>query len=84
MLPDWVTTDSGLSSDADLRSLQLRWLRDEIWMRRAVLTVGLLLSGLNVGILFVAPSAVSLAAGATSLIGLPLAYFFGRGIRTRL
>ena len=83
VLPDWVTTASGLSSDADLRSLQLRWLRDEIWMRRAVLCVGLLIPAVNVGILLVAPSTVSLAAGAASLLGVPLAYFFGRGSRRR-
>jgi hypothetical protein len=82
--PDWVIRDAGLSSDDDLRDLQLRWLADEIWMRRLVLCVALLIQTLGVGVMFIAPSTASLiGAGVTSMIALPLAYFFGRGLRSR-
>jgi hypothetical protein len=79
MAPEWLRPDATLSSDADLRRLQLRWLTDELWMRRIVLGVAIVLPSGGVAALLVAPSAHTLVgACAGSVAGPPLAYFFGR------
>jgi hypothetical protein len=75
----WPLVDIGLSSDEDLRQLQLQWLRDELWMRRLVLIVAATLPLIGVIIATVTPSVSwMLGLGAGSSIALPLAYFFGR------
>jgi hypothetical protein len=82
--PEWLRKDVGLSSDPELRRLQLRWFGDEIWMRRLVLGVALVTHTMSLVCLAVAPSLPSAAAaGVCSLISLPVVYFFGRGRQRR-
>lgn len=76
----WFPENFVLSADPELRQLQLQWLRDEIWMKRLVF--GVVLAHPPLGFVAVALSQSQLsvvAAVATSLVTLPLAYFFGRG-----
>lgn len=79
MPPEWLRPNAGLSSDEDLRRLQLRWLTDDLWMRRLVLAVAILLPSAGLVAVILSPSVLSaVGAGAGSLVALPLAYFFGR------
>jgi hypothetical protein len=81
--PDWVKHNSELAADADLRLLQLRWAKDDIWMRRVVFTLAILVALGSIVYTVVEPSAHALAlAGGTTLIGVPMAYFFGRRARS--
>lgn len=34
MPPEWFQKNARLASDEELRSLQLRWARDDLWIRR--------------------------------------------------
>jgi hypothetical protein len=82
MDPAWLGKDFGLSTDPDLRQLQIRWLRDNIWMRRVVLGFSLICPAVAIVVFIAWPSVPSIAgAGASWLVSAPLAYFFGRGLR---
>jgi hypothetical protein len=77
--PDWVKHNSTLATDADLRLLQLRWAKDDIWMRRVVFALAILVSLGSIVYTIVSPSTgAAEVAGGTSVVGLPVAYFFGR------
>ncbi len=79
MPPDWVKHNSGLATDADLRLLQLRWAKDDIWMRRVVLVFAVLVSLGSIVYTIISPSTGAAAvAGGTTVLGVPVAYFFGR------
>jgi hypothetical protein len=75
VLPDWDCKNTGLSSDDDLREQQLRWLRDDIWMRRLVFGVALLGSLIGIAAPFMSMSP-ALLAGADLPVLAMLAYFF--------
>jgi hypothetical protein len=84
MDPAWLRQDFGLSADPDLRQLQIRWLRDNIWMRRIVLGFALVCPVVAIAVFVAWPSATSIAgAGVSSIVSVPLAYFFGRSGRAR-
>jgi small neutral amino acid transporter SnatA (MarC family) len=77
-----VKHNSKLATDADLRQLQLRWAKDDIWMRRVVFALAVLLSIGSIVYAILSPSTGAAAiAGGTTVVGVPVAYFFGR--RTR-
>lgn len=78
MQPAWLEEDA-LASDADLRELQLRWMRDELWMRRIAFSAwAVALLALMVA-LTVQRSGIAATAGAASgLLTAPVAYYFGR------
>jgi hypothetical protein len=44
MPPDWLQSDFDLSSDLELRRLQIRWAKDDVWMRRLAFCVSLLIA----------------------------------------
>jgi hypothetical protein len=78
-----VKHNAKLATDADLRLLQLRWAKDDIWMRRVVFVLAILVSLGSIVYTVVAPSPGTVAvAGGTTLIGVPMAYFFGRRTRS--
>lgn len=80
MPPAWVRSGFGPSTDQDLRELQLRWFRDDLWMRRLIFLVCIAAFVTSLVILlFGSPStwATGLAAG-TGLVSGPAAYYFGR------
>lgn len=80
--PEWVDPDARLSTDHDLRRQQLRWIADDIWMRRVVLCLVAMLPLAGAACFFVSPSlGTGLGVGTTALAALPLAYFFGRPAR---
>jgi hypothetical protein len=83
MPPTWVHQEHGLSSDPALRELQRRWLLDELWIRRLVMGMVLLVQLAGLGLLLIDPSVERLAGvGTTSLTAIPVWYFFGERRRS--
>jgi hypothetical protein len=81
---DWIQQGASLSSDDDLRQLQLRGLRHELWMRWLVLGGALLLPTAGMAALFVAPGHGPLPKiGVSAILAVPLYYFFGSRGRPR-
>jgi hypothetical protein len=76
MQPEWLDADF-LASDQDLRRLQLRWLRDDIWMRRAVFLLWLGASASAVVALFMREVAFAIgSAVGCGALSWPLVYYF--------
>lgn len=78
MPPDWLKHSAKLAADSDLRLLQLRWARDDIWMRRVIFVIAVLVIVASIVYLLLEPShGATGVATVTTLLGLPIAYFFG-------
>lgn len=68
MPPDWLQKNARLASDEDLRRLQLRWARDDLWMRRISFAISViaLVAGLALFVLQPVTGATPIAAGAAT------------------
>jgi len=77
MAPEWLDPKFARSSDQDLRELQLRWARDDLWMRRVAFGATLLLVITVVGATALLRPQALLWFPAAGLVG-PVAYYFGR------
>jgi hypothetical protein len=82
VFPEWPPKDAGLAGDEDLRRLQLRWARDDLWMRRILFAMTIVVTVAGVIMFLVAPSkTIGSAGGAVSLVMLSVARFFSRHVR---
>jgi hypothetical protein len=69
VLPEWLHPGFALADDEELRRLQLRWLRDELWLRRVLLCAAALgLVGLCVGAAFLPADTLRLVGGGVATL----------------
>src|SRR4051812_20344549 len=81
MAPAWLARED---PDEALRELQLRWFRDDLWMRRVVFGLAVAaVVGLLFAILLLPQHAVRLASILGSISVPSLAYYFGRRGRAK-
>jgi peptidoglycan/LPS O-acetylase OafA/YrhL len=66
-MPPWQGPDISLASDPDLRQLQLRWLRDELWMRRIMFAILLVSTVAMIVAVVLWPGAALRALGGVAL-----------------
>lgn len=81
MPPDWLQKNARLASDEELRSLQLRWARDDLWMRRIsfAMSVMVLVASLTLFVLQPVRGATPIAAGAATISAvLSVGFFLSR------
>lgn len=69
MLPEWLHPGFALAEDEELRRLQLRWLRDDLWLRRvsSCAVVASLVGLLLVAVLMPTDALRLAGGGATAL-----------------
>jgi hypothetical protein len=73
-----------LAKDPELRIAQLRYIRDDIVMRRVAFGLACVLALVGMILMILHTSLTDLLVGAgTTAIGAPLAYYFGRRTRPR-
>jgi hypothetical protein len=77
MRQDWLPKGQRLAADPVLRKLQLRWITDEIWMRRVVFVV--VIAAALVGLVYgaVESSARAAIGGGVTALAILTAYYFG-------
>jgi hypothetical protein len=82
MFPDWVRRDVDLARDEDLRRLQLRWARDDLWMRRISFAIAMVALATCLVLSVIQPfKVISSGWSAITLAALPVAYFLRRQSR---
>ncbi len=85
MAPDWLQKNARLASDEELRRLQLRWARDDLWMRRISFAMSVMVLAASLVLLVVQPvkGATPIAAGVATSSAALSAGFFLKGYRGR-
>jgi len=81
MPPDWLQKNARLASDEELRRLQLRWARDDLWMRRISFAISAMVLVVSVALFVLQPvrGATPIAAGvATASTAWSVAVFLSR------
>ncbi len=63
MPPGWVAKDASLADDERLSELQLRWFRDDLWMRRIAFFIRVVLTLATAVLLILQPFPHAFGAG---------------------
>lgn len=74
MAPKWLANDAKLAADEQLRELQLKWFRDDIWMRRIAFSLFVFLTLAGAFSLVLQPFPHAPGVGLLCLVTGPLSW----------